>query len=90
MLTVDDVFDIIKPKFGKDVLLELCTEDNELFECFDKFMFSLVEDGEIDGYDILRAEWVDQSTGESTFHFTVDGCKKVIIMNCASVHETTN
>lgn len=90
MLTIDDVFAIIEPKFGQNVLFEHCADDNELFECFDKFMFSLVEDGDIDGYDILRVEWVDQAKGDTSFHFTVDGCKKIIIMNCKSVSTTYN
>lgn len=90
MLTVNDVFAIIEPKFGHNILFEHCTDDDELFECFDKFMFGLVEDGDFDGYEIFRAEWVNQSTGESTFHFTVDGCKKVIILNCRSERITTN
>lgn len=88
MLTVNDVFAIIEPKFNKSFHFEKFQDDDDLFDAFDSFMFSLVEDGEFDGYDIIRAEWADSN--EAMFHFTVDGCKKIIVLNCKTEANTIN
>lgn len=88
MLTVNDVFGIISPRFNENFLFEHFADDEELFEAFDKFMFSLVEEGEFDGYDIIRAEWMNKT--DTTFHFTVEGCDKIIVLNCTSESTTTH
>lgn len=86
-MNMDQAYDLIAAKFN-DYFFENCSDDDELREMFDTLLFSLVEDHEIDGYDIIRAERL--SNDELTFHFTIDGVKKIFVMTMKTEEATLN
>lgn len=86
-MNMDTAYDLVSSKFN-EYFFENCKDDDDLREMFDKLLFSLVEDHEIEGYDIIRAERL--SGTELTFHFIIEGVNKIFVMTLETEEATLN